>query len=411
MADVDNDNQKKRRLPLWMLGVVAADKITKAGSSDENVTTSKDSSSQQVFSKGKPVAGRHDKRGDCEGEAAGTHKNSVGCSTRKNTRISRQRGLESDKPEAATGLQKKKSKRKCEEMAHSVEELEDAINAKRKNRNRYHVEKSEEIDASSLSDRSEEDAEPRHRKLEEDLNSEDDLKVKIDSQVRCNTRKRKSPEASKVTRARKKVKNTTLRGGSTSKKQTILKKHTAESSDEIEGSSPCEGSEDEVDLTMDDLMNIAQEYVRADEEKNKAGLEDLESNATLTKTSNTSTYESRSFMQAAGRISEVSTCSMRESTSNITEKTKETTTDKGILGNLKRTGDPKTDMLAVFLGPSWNKSSADERNLDKFSDSIVFSQEAKKPIESQVLVDGDMPPPVMKKKSSLKDKVAMFLDL
>ncbi|XP_068646416.1 uncharacterized protein [Aristolochia californica] len=411
MADVHNDDQRKRRLPLWMLGVTAADKIRNSGSYDDNANTSKESSSQGDFSNGQPLAGRHDKRPNCEEEAADMDQNFlVRCKTRKKAKKSSRRDLEPDNPEANTGLHQKKSKRKREEVAHSLEELEDTINVKKNIRKSHRFDRSGEIDSSCLSDISEEDAEPIHRRPE-GLSCDEDLEVSMDSQVTSKTRKRKTKSGgvTKVTRVKKSVVRTRR---NTCQKQTVRKKQIAESSEEIEGSSLGQGSEDEVDLTVDDLMSIAQEYVTADKEKEStnAALEELEPKSTYKKTSNTSTYESRCSIQATGSISGVSTCSMMEPTTNVAEKLKERATGKSILANVNRTGNPKVDMLDVFLGPLWNKSSADESELDKISNNITFPQESDEPIGSQVLVNGKMPSPVMKKKSSLKDKVAMYFD-
>lgn len=72
----------------------------------------------------------------------------------------------------------------------------------------------------------------------------------------------------------------------------------------------------------------------------------------------------------------------------------------------RRTGDPAQDMLDLFLGPLLKKPFEQENR--SFIKDMEFAYEFQR--QSQNTVVGEEIEPLMKKKSSLKDKVAMFLD-
>lgn len=83
------------------------------------------------------------------------------------------------------------------------------------------------------------------------------------------------------------------------------------------------------------------------------------------------------------------------------------TSDKTVV-NPSRTGDPTQDMLDLFLGPLLKKPLEEEKKVEVITDDMVFAHALRK--QNQEIVLGDVPVPLTKKKSSLKDKVAMFLD-
>lgn len=83
------------------------------------------------------------------------------------------------------------------------------------------------------------------------------------------------------------------------------------------------------------------------------------------------------------------------------------TSDKTLV-NPSRTGDPTQDMLDLFLGPLLKKPLEEEKKAEVITDDMVFAHALRK--QNQEIVLGDVPVPLTKKKSSLKDKVAMFLD-
>lgn len=82
------------------------------------------------------------------------------------------------------------------------------------------------------------------------------------------------------------------------------------------------------------------------------------------------------------------------------------------LVSVSRTGDPAQDMLDLFLGPLLKKPVEDQ-NRTKFTANDIFDIEFRKLSETQKNDAGQehtVASPVMKKKSSLKDKVAVLLD-
>lgn len=82
------------------------------------------------------------------------------------------------------------------------------------------------------------------------------------------------------------------------------------------------------------------------------------------------------------------------------------------LVSVSRTGDPAQDMLDLFLGPLLKKPVEDQ-NRAKFTANDIFDIEFRKLSETQKNDAGQehtVAAPVMKKKSSLKDKVAVLLD-
>lgn len=70
-----------------------------------------------------------------------------------------------------------------------------------------------------------------------------------------------------------------------------------------------------------------------------------------------------------------------------------------------RTGDPAQDMLDLFLGPLLKKSPEGNKPLVK---DMKFTYEFERFNQNNVF--GEAAEPLMKKKSSLSEKVAKFLD-
>lgn len=81
---------------------------------------------------------------------------------------------------------------------------------------------------------------------------------------------------------------------------------------------------------------------------------------------------------------------------------------KGIGLNSGGTGNPAQDMLDLFLGPLMKKTIEKESESRFFTEDVTFAHEIIRESHSNVVREGIAP--IMKKKSSLKDKVAMFLD-
>lgn len=88
-------------------------------------------------------------------------------------------------------------------------------------------------------------------------------------------------------------------------------------------------------------------------------------------------------------------------------KKSENSSTEEIVININRTGDPAQDMLDLFLGPLLKKP-VDEKKKDFAMSDTDFSQQFG--IQSKTNIVREETAPSMKKKSSLKDKIAMFLD-
>lgn len=76
--------------------------------------------------------------------------------------------------------------------------------------------------------------------------------------------------------------------------------------------------------------------------------------------------------------------------------------------NSSGTGDPAQDMLDLFLGPWLKKPVEKEAKTDILTDNLAFSYELESKTRSNVVKEETAP--ITKKKTSLKDKVAMLLD-
>lgn len=100
-------------------------------------------------------------------------------------------------------------------------------------------------------------------------------------------------------------------------------------------------------------------------------------------------------------------CELKPPTS-ISENFCEAMTKEEIVVPIERTGDPAQDMLNLLLGPLLKKRANEEKKNEELpTNSRMFIGEVN---QSQVSnVTGDtIPQP--KKKTSLKDKIAMFLE-
>lgn len=93
----------------------------------------------------------------------------------------------------------------------------------------------------------------------------------------------------------------------------------------------------------------------------------------------------------------------------VSESSCETVMKEEIVVPIKTTGDPAQDMLNLLLGPLLNKRvNEEEKKSDELlTNSMVFSEEVKPSQATSVVGDRI---PQLKKKTSLKDKIAMFLE-
>lgn len=88
----------------------------------------------------------------------------------------------------------------------------------------------------------------------------------------------------------------------------------------------------------------------------------------------------------------------------------ETLTGEGVIVNPRMTGDPAQDMLDLFLGPLLkNPLEKDNKKVELITADMRFAHESEKLKENDVC--GVEPVSLLaKKRSSLRDKVAAFLD-
>lgn len=156
------------------------------------------------------------------------------------------------------------------------------------------------------------------------------------------------------------------------------------------------------ELTVEDLVSIAEEYVKADEDsrrKQTSGRECKLQRQLPTKASSKNDLEESFIVLDDKHISascETTSCS---STMNLVSQES--------LISSSRTGDPAHDMLDLFLGPLLKKPMEIEKMSEFIAKDVDFTLELKKKSHSDF---GDEMAPPMKKKSSLKDKVSLLLD-
>ncbi|XP_072957118.1 uncharacterized protein [Typha angustifolia] len=179
----------------------------------------------------------------------------------------------------------------------------------------------------------------------------------------------------------------------------------------MEISSPGRG-DNEVDLTVGDMMSIAQEYVNADREKQHkfSTIIENQSEPHASSSSASSRINLEGPVKAVGSAKALSRCTTQsrsplmdsEGNKNKSPSTELCST------NITRTGDAAQYMLDLFLGPLLNKPPAREEEHDAV-DTISMTKTHvidRKDVHREGWREEE---PLMKKKSSLKDKVALFL--
>ncbi|PON43190.1 hypothetical protein TorRG33x02_334190 [Trema orientale] len=237
--------------------------------------------------------------------------------------------------------------------------------------------------------------------------------------AKCKTRRRKVKEkqvdadsdtnisedvqAKKYSRTRRKTSE------SASRKRRKRKESGLESNEEQEIQPLSEG--DDVDLTVEDLMTIAEEYVKAnknmEQEQVAKGKHDSRSRP---RTTLFSRNEPKDCNQSLATDDIGASYSQTSAIHDVSASyiSSNSSTEEVVI-NARGTGDPAQDMLDLFLGPLLKKP-VEEKKKDFVIEDLAFSEgfgkfgiENKKNIAKVVV-------PSMKKKSSLKDRVAMFLD-
>ncbi|GFS36780.1 hypothetical protein Acr_00g0047990 [Actinidia rufa] len=197
------------------------------------------------------------------------------------------------------------------------------------------------------------------------------------------------------------------RGGRKVRKCALRKQRKAESSrskssEEIEAPSP---GENDGELTVDDLMSIAHEYIRTDEHK-----EQQQSSHRKQEAERQLPAISLSGNESGGLPNAPQNNRRSPKHNEIVSFHNSTGNSTGVVTvvNQCRTGDPAHDMLDLFLGPLLKKPPGEEHKIEFIEEDMSFACEIKKQRQNNIATDEVVP--LTKKKRSLKDKVAMFLD-
>ncbi|KAJ4835738.1 hypothetical protein Tsubulata_031694 [Turnera subulata] len=150
--------------------------------------------------------------------------------------------------------------------------------------------------------------------------------------------------------------------------------------------------DDDFDLTVDDLVSIAQELVKAEA--------DSAANRSLNQG-----CESGSIDTGNGLDHRIESTAKQSSDSS-----------KGgegggcLVGEGRRTGDPAQDMLDLLLGPLLNKPVEEGKRTDLDIEDDASFFEFRNLRQNNLVLEEKVPLVVVKKKTSLKDKVSLLLD-
>ncbi|CAI9275287.1 unnamed protein product [Lactuca saligna] len=156
--------------------------------------------------------------------------------------------------------------------------------------------------------------------------------------------------------------------------------HTAQSSDE-----------DDEDLTIDDLLSIAKQFV----ENEKSDMNHQKSSEGLLKRKSSHSSSSSSVIKTSLNAPQATKSPAQEETALHYESTETTT------------GDAAQDMLDLLLGPLLKKSIRKEE--DTSIKDMIVTHEVEN-LQQHDAVVSNKPLNLTKKKSSLRDAVAMLLD-
>lgn len=157
-------------------------------------------------------------------------------------------------------------------------------------------------------------------------------------------------------------------------------------------------NDDDIELTIEDLMAIAEEYVR-DYEKKKQ------------KEASNSQCKSVKHFPTTGEYGNSldSHCERKRSSTPEREGLYSSTSNKAselVPTRTTQTGDPAQEMLELLLGPLPKKPHKEENK--SIIESVEFTFESAG--KSQDEFSGEDKVPLTKRKCSLKDKVGLFLD-
>ncbi|KAJ4849756.1 hypothetical protein Tsubulata_042993 [Turnera subulata] len=150
--------------------------------------------------------------------------------------------------------------------------------------------------------------------------------------------------------------------------------------------------DDDFDLTVDDLVSIAQEYVKAEA--------DSAANRSLNQGCESGNIDTGNGLDH--RI---------ESTAKQSSDPSKGGEGGGCLvGEGRRTGDPAQDMLDLLLGPLLNKPVEEGKRTDLDIEDDASFFEFRNLRQNNLVLEEKVPLVVVKKKTSLKDKVSLLLD-
>ncbi|GAV87266.1 hypothetical protein CFOL_v3_30692 [Cephalotus follicularis] len=162
-------------------------------------------------------------------------------------------------------------------------------------------------------------------------------------------------------------------------------------------------SYDDAELTVGDLLIIAEEYVKTDKDEALQPSNGESESERQLPTTDSSRNESGGSLVAPNRNQRTPALETTDSYNSPSISASEQTHFTSIM-----TGDPAQDMLDLFLGPLLKKSVVKEKGTEYTTKDMAFDFEI--PKQSQNAIVGEEMVPHTKKKGSLKDKVAMLLD-
>ncbi|KAL8100638.1 uncharacterized protein LOC141687211 [Apium graveolens] len=389
MNGVVVDESKKRRLPSWMLGVSGADQVKKSRKEGSNDVDKVEKDQKVVECKAKKSSARRSAKCDnevvasCADDLDDVEDNVVV----KHQRVTRKRkpvreDLVNARSDAEEVVIEEKSKRNVGRKA-----VQKYVSRRCEKRKSEEYESSEDIEVESkgLSNEDIEAASP----------NEDDEDLNMDDLINIANEFVKDEKKSKRNVSRKAVQKTVSRRREKRKSKGFERSEdiqdeskNVQSSEDIEAALPNEGDED---LTMDDLLNIANEFVKDEkdggQQKKPYAEQIVHKQCAPTAISRNEPADSVIASDTVKRLPHEETASCH---------------------NLSSTGDPAQDMLDLLLGPLLTQPPKEEKKADIITDEMIIAHQLKK--QNQKVHINDAAIPLAKKKTSLKDKVAMLLD-
>ncbi|KAH7664338.1 hypothetical protein IHE45_14G115200 [Dioscorea alata] len=168
-------------------------------------------------------------------------------------------------------------------------------------------------------------------------------------------------------------------------------------------------SDDEIDLSVEDLKSIAEEYACANTESQhvKLALRKTVSGLDLSSSLDSSKFDSGAYLMTATAFNKTLTkCTSSQIIGNEVND-KDSPAVENFSCNIARTGDAAQDMLELFLGPLLKKEAHKQLDIGiSKTEGMIFVDESNEAHSQTVLAEKAA---VEKKKGSLKEKVAMFL--